>query len=72
MTEQATATSDAKPAPAKENLDLLLKVEPLALEVGLGLVGLVEGGQDSPLLRRIASIRRQLAGDLGYLLPRCA
>jgi flagellar biosynthesis protein FlhA len=37
--------------------------------VGLGLIGLVEGAQDSPLLRRISSIRRQLAGDLGYLLP---
>jgi flagellar biosynthesis protein FlhA len=44
-------------------------VEPLAIEVGLGLVGLVEGAAESPLLRRIASIRKQLAGELGYLLP---
>jgi flagellar biosynthesis protein FlhA len=56
-------------APAKENLDLLLKVEPLAVEVGLGLVGMVEGGANSPLLRRIAGIRKQLAGELGYMLP---
>jgi flagellar biosynthesis protein FlhA len=55
--------------PAKENLDLLLKVEPLAVEVGLGLVGMVEGGANSPLLRRIAGIRKQLAGELGYMLP---
>lgn len=53
----------------KENLESLLKVEPLAVEVGLGLVKLVEGSQHSPLLRRIAAIRRQLATDLGYLLP---
>jgi flagellar biosynthesis protein FlhA len=46
-----------------------LRVEPLALEVGLGLVQLVDGAQESPLLRRIAAIRRQLATDLGYLLP---
>jgi flagellar biosynthesis protein FlhA len=59
----------AVPAPAKENLDTLLKVEPLAVEVGLGLVKLVEGGQNSPLLRRIAGIRRQMAADLGYLVP---
>ena len=57
------------PAPPKENLDALLKVEPLAIEVGLGMVRLVEGGTNSPLLRRIAAIRRQLASDLGYLLP---
>jgi flagellar biosynthesis protein FlhA len=37
--------------------------------VGLGLVRLVEGAQNSPLLRRIGAIRRQLAGELGYLLP---
>jgi flagellar biosynthesis protein FlhA len=55
--------------PARENLENLLKVEPLAVEVGLGLVGLAEGGQNSPLLRRIAGIRRQLAADMGYLLP---
>jgi flagellar biosynthesis protein FlhA len=35
----------------------------------LGLVHLVEGGQNSPLLKRIASIRRQLATELGYILP---
>jgi flagellar biosynthesis protein FlhA len=56
-------------APARESLEGLLKVEPLAVEVGLGLVQLVEGGQNSPLLRRIASIRRQLATELGYILP---
>ena len=55
--------------PARENIEALLRVEPLAVEVGLGLVQLVEGGQNSPLLRRIASIRRQLAAELGYILP---
>src|SRR5229473_3213561 len=70
---QQTATAEkTKPlvtAPARENLEGLLKVEPLAVEVGLGLVQLVEGGQNSQLLRRIASIRRQLASELGYILP---
>jgi flagellar biosynthesis protein FlhA len=57
------------PAQAKENIESLLRVEPLAVEVGLGLVKLVEGGQNSPLLRRIAGIRRQMATDLGYMVP---
>ena len=55
--------------PAKDGLETLLKVEPLAVEVGLGLVKLVEGAQNSPLLRRIAGIRRQMATDLGYMVP---
>jgi flagellar biosynthesis protein FlhA len=53
----------------KDNLEALLKVEPLAIEVGLGLVKLVEGAQNSPLLRRISGIRRQMASDLGYMVP---
>ncbi len=72
MRQKTAAGDQAKSptaAPARENLEGLLKVEPLAVEVGLGLVQLVEGGQNSPLLRRIASIRRQLATELGYILP---
>ena len=61
--------STVAPAKAKEDLDVLLKVEPLSVEVGLGLVNLVERGVDSPLLARVAGIRRQLATQLGYLMP---
>jgi flagellar biosynthesis protein FlhA len=64
-----SAPRSAQPAPARDNIEALLKVEPLAVEVGLGLVKLVEGGEHSPLLRRIAGIRRQLAADLGFLMP---
>jgi flagellar biosynthesis protein FlhA len=63
------AAPPAAPTQAKDNLEALLKVEPLSVEVGLGLVRLVEGAQNSPLLRRIAGIRRQMATDLGYMVP---
>jgi flagellar biosynthesis protein FlhA len=68
-TAAAEKTQAPAAAPARENLEMLLRVEPLSVEVGLGLVQLVEGGQNSPLLRRIASIRRQLATELGYIVP---
>jgi flagellar biosynthesis protein FlhA len=67
--ELVRSESDVRPAAPRENLEALLKVEPLAIEVGLGLVKLVEGGANSPLLRRIAGIRRQMASQMGYLLP---
>ncbi|MBV9266493.1 MAG: flagellar biosynthesis protein FlhA [Acidobacteriaceae bacterium] len=63
------STSENRQAAEKDNPEALLKVEPLAIEVGLGLVKLVEGGANSPLLRRVAGIRRQFATDLGYMLP---
>ncbi len=62
-------TPIAPPAAAGENLETLLKVEPIAIEVGLGLVNLVAGGATSPLLKKIAGIRRQFVTNLGYLLP---
>lgn len=60
---------DEAAAAPKENVESLLRVDPLAIEVGLGLVQFVEGGPNSPLLRRISGIRKQMASDLGYLLP---
>ncbi len=66
--EKAAPPPQAAAAP-KESLESLLKVEPLSVEVGLGLVRMVEGAQNSPLLRRIASIRKQMATDLGFLVP---
>ena len=66
VAEKASAV--AKPAAAKDNIEALLKVEPLAIEMGLGLVKYVGGGQDSPLIKRIGGIRRQIASDLGFVL----
>ena len=68
-TAAAATPAESKPSAPKDNVETLLRVEPLAIEVGLGLVGVVEGGQESALLRRISAIRKQLATDLGYLLP---
>ena len=63
---EATSLPAATP---KEELESLLRVEPIAIEVGLGLASLVAGGKSSPLLKRIGGIRRQLVTNLGYLLP---
>jgi flagellar biosynthesis protein FlhA len=68
-TDRDAAVLTAAEPKAKENLEGLLKLEPLSLDVGLGLVSLVEQGQQSPLLLRVGAIRRQLASQLGYLLP---
>ncbi len=59
----------APQATPKEELESLLRVEPIAIEVGLGLASLVAGGKSSPLLKRIAGIRRQFVTNLGFLLP---
>jgi len=63
-----TSTETAE-KPAKENIEALLQVDPLSVQLGLGLVKLVDGGPGSPLLQRISGIRKNLAAQLGYYLP---
>lgn len=65
----ARPTQRAMQATEAEELEGLLRTDPLSIELGLGLTALTEGGKDSPLMKRVAAIRRQLAADLGYLLP---
>ncbi len=52
-----------------ERVEGLLKVEPMEVEVGLGLVRLVDPAQGGVLLDRVAQMRRQLAVELGIVVP---
>jgi flagellar biosynthesis protein FlhA len=49
-------------------------VDALELAIGFGLVPLVDGGSggssNNALLRRVSMVRRQIAGDLGIVIPR--
>ncbi len=47
----------------------LLQVEPLELEMGYRLVPLIEAEQGGDLLERIGQIRKQMATELGFVLP---
>jgi len=53
----------------KESMEGLLRVDPISISLGLGLVGMIQGGPEAPLLKRINGIRKQLALGLGFLLP---
>lgn len=67
------APSLVKPAPAAEEkrseLEAMLPVDLLGLEVGLDLLGLVDSSRGGDLLRRITALRKQIALDLGVLVP---
>jgi flagellar biosynthesis protein FlhA len=39
------------------------------LEIGFGLIPLVDPASDAPLMNRITGIRRQLSRELGFVLP---
>ena len=51
-----------------ENVHKLVLIEPIELEIGYGLIPLADEKNGGDLLNRIASIRRQLALELGLIL----
>jgi len=53
----------------KERTEDLLKVDNIGLEIGYGLIPLVDTNQGGDLLNRISLIRKQLATELGIIVP---
>ncbi len=49
-------------------IEPFLAIEPLTLEIGYGLIPLVEQ-DNAPLLVKIRAMRRQLASELGFIVP---
>ena len=46
-----------------------LPLDPIELGIGFGLVPMVDRGSGGTLVRRISMIRRQIAGELGMVIP---
>ena len=65
----ASRAQEAKAAAEASPVEEALHVDTLELEVGYGLVRMVDAAKGGDLLDRIAMIRRQLAGDLGLVMP---
>ena len=67
--DETSRASKEKVAPVKERTEDLLKVDTIGLEIGYGLIPLVDANQGGDLLDRIATIRKQLASELGIIVP---
>ncbi len=63
--EQKKKTEQKKP----ESVVQLMQVDPISLEVGRGLLSLVDPNQGAKLLDRVTSIRRHIALELGIVVP---
>ena len=63
----AAATETAESAKPAEALESLLPIDPISLEIGYGIIPLVEEG--GSLLARIKAIRKQMVTDMGFIVP---
>jgi len=52
-----------------ENVRQFLRVDPMEIEIGYMLIPLTDAEQDGTLLGRVTVIRRQMALELGIILP---
>lgn len=64
--EEEQETEEMKSA---ENMMDLLTIDPIEFEFGYGLIPLVDASQGGDLLDRVVMIRRQLAVELGIVIP---
>jgi flagellar biosynthesis protein FlhA len=66
--EQAQSAQKELPAPRDAALEAL-QVDALELAIGFGLVPLVDDAAGGTLLARVKTIRRQIASELGVVIP---
>ena len=66
VNDEEPETSEMK---SPENVVNLLNMDPIEFEFGYGLIPLVDTNQGGDLLDRIVMIRRQLAIELGLVIP---
>lgn len=70
--EKAKKVVEEKPKEPKkqeENIEEYLQVDALELEIGYGLISLVDESQGGDLFHRITNLRKQLAIELGIIIP---
>jgi len=67
--ERAAESKKPETAAEPESVEKLLYVDPLALELGYGIISLVDESRGGDLLGRITMIRRRCASELGIVIP---
>jgi flagellar biosynthesis protein FlhA len=61
--------AEETPTVTKDSVIKELPLDPLELGIGFGLVPLVDRRSGGTLVRRVSLIRRQIAGELGMVIP---
>ncbi|MCT4776182.1 flagellar biosynthesis protein FlhA [Exiguobacterium aquaticum] len=64
-----TPLPEEEPAAPTETVVSLLQIDAIEFEFGYGLIPLADESQGGDLLDRVVMIRRQLALELGFILP---
>lgn len=67
--EEETARIAAEPEDTDEPISSALQIDDLRLELGYGLLSLINSEGGKTLTEQIKALRRQLAADMGFVMP---
>jgi flagellar biosynthesis protein FlhA len=67
--ETAVKTASGTAAAADEPISKTLSIDSIRLELGYGLLPLVNGDHGVKLPEQVKNLRKQLAGEIGYVVP---
>lgn len=75
QTKKANADAAAKEKadaakPAEDRIEDYLSVDPMEIEIGVGLIRLADPKRGGDLLERITGVRQNVAADIGLILPK--
>jgi flagellar biosynthesis protein FlhA len=68
--EKHKADEEQNAKPKEERVEDFLTVDPMELELGVGLIRLADPNRGGDLLDRVQRVRQNMAGDIGILLPK--
>jgi flagellar biosynthesis protein FlhA len=67
--EAAAAAAAAPAAPADEPISSALHIDVLRLELGYGLLPMINADKGPKVTEQIKALRRQIAADMGFVMP---
>jgi flagellar biosynthesis protein FlhA len=68
--EAQQKTQEEQKPKKEERIEDYLAIDPMELELGVGLIRLADPNRGGDLLPRITSVRQQVAADIGIVLPK--
>jgi flagellar biosynthesis protein FlhA len=68
--KKAKEETAAAAKPAEERIEDYLVIDPMEMEIGLDLIKLADPNRGGDLLTRITGVRKNVAADIGVVLPK--
>jgi flagellar biosynthesis protein FlhA len=69
-TAQAKEKADSQKKPVEERIEDYLSVDPMEIEIGVGLIRLADPKRGGDLLERVQRVRQNVAAEIGIIMPK--